>query len=356
MIEEPPPTTAHVNVPNKAVIAQAVGMFQEVSSLNENQAKTVAYYIIATHGLPALKKIAILIFQGWFGTGKTTLLEAIKMLAYKPQWLDGKVSKAVLRDSLLGETTALIDEADETYEQLLVNRFARQSAKIRFKREAEVGWTNVVQDIFGATAMHRRTPLKDAAIMSRSILIPTKHRDGVKPFDQARFLALAAEFQAAATAIPWSELDGNQGDRIADGWEPLMFAARWFNDDEWLAYADVRIAKSRADMRMGHGEEPTVIVLRTLTAMALSDMAGNLLEEPRERVQLGQLVKRLGDSGLSFNSWQVGQELRDLGFETRTVGGMQYVYVGGLDQLREAAEQLDMEDELLRPRRVISEA
>ena len=77
-----------------------VELIQRTTGLDENQATTVVNCAIATHGLPKLEKFPILAFRGPAGTGKTTLLTILGDIAYAPVYIDGKVTTAVLRDSL----------------------------------------------------------------------------------------------------------------------------------------------------------------------------------------------------------------------------------------------------------------
>ena len=55
---------------------------------------------------------------------------------------------------------------------------------------------------------------------------------------------------------------------------------------------------------------------RSFLALALQ----NEVLGPEERVLVADIMRKVQD-GLRLNSWQVGKLLRDLGFETDTVGG-----------------------------------
>ena len=103
-------------------------LIQSSVGLDYDQAQLIVYYAICTYGMSELGKFPILAFYGPAGTGKTTLLQILLEVAYSPNYIDGKVTKAVLRDRLTLDTTALIDEADGIDEGYLGNRYSRQSS------------------------------------------------------------------------------------------------------------------------------------------------------------------------------------------------------------------------------------
>ena len=74
-------------------------LLQRTTSLDENEATTVIYFTVATHGLPKLRLFPVLCIQGGYGSGKTTLLEILKDLAYRTNIVDGtETTKAVMRE------------------------------------------------------------------------------------------------------------------------------------------------------------------------------------------------------------------------------------------------------------------
>ena len=86
--------------------------------------------------------------------------------------LDGTtVSKPALRDLLRAERTALIDEADGIPEDLLTKRYSRASSFLMVKRSKGNGkFEDSTLDLFGATAIHRRKPFADRAVLGRSVV------------------------------------------------------------------------------------------------------------------------------------------------------------------------------------------
>ena len=174
--------------PPEGWVDSLVQLIQSTTGLDGNDSRTVAYFSIATHALPNLEKFPLLAIYGPTSTGKTTLLLIIKQLSYQAVKINGNETKAVLRDKFLSETTAWIDEADAIPEELLVNRYSRDSAEIVVNRSTQRGWSQETINLFGATALHRRTPFKDPAILSRSITVNSRHKDGgVRRFKAADF-------------------------------------------------------------------------------------------------------------------------------------------------------------------------
>jgi energy-coupling factor transporter ATP-binding protein EcfA2 len=317
-----------------------VKLIQSTTGLDGNDSRTAVYFAIATHALPNLRKFPILAIYGPTGTGKTTLLLIIEQLSREAVKIDGKATKAVLRDSLRVETTALIEEADDTHEEWMVNRYSKDSDAIEVNRPKQGGWSRDTINVFGATALHRRTPFRDPAILSRSITVNSRHKaGGVSAFRPADFNQYSAELKELAQRVNW-ELGGEENtDRIADTWLSLL-ALDAFLGGDWGQFAEQQMERARADLRLGHEEEPSQAVYRSFLALALQ----NEVLGPEERVLLADIARTVQD-GLQLNSWQVGKLLRDLGFKTDTAGGHRYAYTGGSVKLVEAGLMLGVQDQ-----------
>lgn len=312
------------------------------TSLNPDQARTLIYFAIATYGLPNLEKFPVMAIFGPAGTGKTTILQILRAVASKPATIDGKVSKAVLRDSLTENSTALIDEADDIHEQWLVNRYSRQSASTVVNQQTQEGWLKMQTNLFGATALHRRIPFKDPAILSRSIVLRTKSKKGgVGTYSPEDFYPYAAVLQSISEKVDWENVAERGGDRISDTWAPLLEIDALFGGEWSSTYAAKEIEKAQANLNLGQQEEPTLAVFQALVSIAMSDDG-----EVKERVPLGNITQVVRESQ-ELDSWQTGQLVRDMGFETKTAGGKQYVFIGGKEKLVAVANDLGIEDEWL---------
>jgi len=325
-----------------------IGLIEETTGLDENQAKTIIYFASASYALPRLDKFPILAIYGTAATGKSTLLDILSRLSYSPRMIDGKSTGPTLRDDLEFETTTLIDEADDINEKLLINRYSRQSGTVSFKKKTPTGsWTQEKPNLFGASVLHRRIPFKDYAVLSRAIMIKTGRHE-VSTYQSIKFEPYAEVLKSLSDEAPWSELESSQGNRIADTWEPLVFVSLVeLDDEEWYEYALEQIQKSNDDLKLGEEEEPTRAIYFAFLALALDGQS-----EPKERVRLAAIANRLNNEGRKLTSYQAGQVLGDLGFERRTVGGNSYVYTGGGEKLRQVGNQLGVKDEWLEMGRV----
>jgi hypothetical protein len=308
--------------------------------LDLNQAKTVVYWAIATHAMDKLKTMAILVFQGGYSSGKSTLIALLKQICHSPVSVDGNVSRAELRDSLKPNTTALIEEADTVDEGLILMRYTRQTASTTVKRgSASQGWTREALNLFGATVLHRRLPFRDPAVDSRSITIKTIYKHGNYTMPTLDRVALAA----IASQIDWAKIIvALPSGRAGDTWMPLFQVAAYCNDIEWIKYAASEFAKAIKSLGEGQGYEPSQIIVSKLVSLAIEPNTQQL----KQRVPLKDITKGLKDEGQTLNSWQVGKILKDQGFQKKLSGGNEYVYIDKA-HLLEVAKQLGIDDDLL---------
>ena len=320
---------------------------QSVTGLGTNEAKTLVYWALGTHSLPKLNIFPILSIKGEYGTGKTTLLAVLQQLVHLPEWIGGDASRAVLRDSLRHESTALIDEGDIIKEALIRDRYSRRSAQKGVNREVTHGWKMDNLKTFGATAVHRRNAFKDPAVDSRTVVVLTRRvAGGVKPFRDEDFAPWHKVLKALAAEIPWEKLAQDSSSREVDTWGPLLVVAQYLEDTTWLAYANERVEAAQASIARGGEQEPTKMVFRAIVASVVEELDGNSARS-RNRVSLAQVKEFLDHEGLTLNSWQIGEAAPELGFEVKNVGGVMYVYVTGLPQLRAVGKELGVSDEVL---------
>jgi energy-coupling factor transporter ATP-binding protein EcfA2 len=252
--------------------------------LDNNQAKTVVYWAIATHAIDKLKIMPILVIQGGYGSGKSTLIELLKQICYSPVLVDGKVSSAELRDSLKQNPMVLIEEADEINEDWILKRYDRQIAHTSVKRgSASQGWTREQLNLFGATVLHRRVPFRDPAVDSRSITIKTTHKQGSYSMPTLDGVTLAA----IASKVDWLKPLALPANRAGDTWMPLFQAAGYCNDIGWIKYAVSEFAKAIVGLKEGQGDEPNQIVVRKLISLAIEPNTLQL----KQRVLLKDITK-----------------------------------------------------------------
>lgn len=330
----------------KIEVGQIPQLIQDACGLDLDQAKTITYYAIATHGLPRLRIFPTLFIQGAPATGKSTILDILELLTYQPKRLDGSLSKAELRDNLNNSPTVLIEEADQVNERQIRNRYSRSTSGSSVKRERRQGWESEPLDTFGATVLHRRDPFKDPAVQSRAI--PIRTRKAVGPFDADSGLIGRQYHQLCrlAEAVMWDQVSEHGGDRIRDSWAPLLLIAHQLGDEEWIAWAEKQMNQANATLNAGQEEEPMQVIFSVIMAIALAEGA-DVHMKPAKRVLIKDVIRALTDHTSRYNGWQVGGNARDMGFEVRKAGGDSYVYVGGLEKLVAIGEELGIQDEWL---------
>ena len=149
-----------------------------------------------------------------------------------------------------------------------------------------------------------------------------------------------------AEAVHWENVSQYGGDRIRDSWAPLLLIAHHFEDEEWVAWAEGQIVQADATLNAGQEEEPPQLVFSAIMHLALVN-GGDTHMQPDERVTVSDIAKELSDRAGKYNSWQIGDIVRNLGFEVRKAGGTQYVYIGGAQKLLAIGAELGIEDEWL---------
>lgn len=333
-----PANGAGKNQDAKQTIKELTDLIQSTNGLDENQAQTVIYFAIATYGLPHLGKFPLLVIYGPAGTGKTTILDVLSQLAFgtPKDLIPGDLTPAVLRDTLIDTPTALIDEADDVKEAMLRKRYSRQSSTSVVNQTGEQGgWSKVKGDLFGATALHRRIPFKDEAVQSRSIVVRTRKAE-VDAFIAEEFAEFAPMLEAIAEQVDWVHVPKQGGERISDTWAPLLEVDAMLGGD-WRPYAEEQMEAARKNLDYGHAVEPDKACYSALLSRAIDGRS------VKSRVLIHDVVDAVSEV-LNLDSWQVGLTLRDLGFETKTTGGKQYVYVGGKDKLVAIGRKLEVDD------------
>jgi len=330
------------------IIEELADLFHEVTGLSKDNAKTVIYVATGTYALEELQDFPVLVLRGPFGTGKTTIGRIIKCIANNADVIDGGVSYAMMRKLLHENETLVIEEADKVREQLISNRYSRSTSKIDYNEKSLSGYSSAKVEIFGATVLHRRKPLADAALQSRAIQIITKKQPGpFPPIVEGDFLGYQPTLEAIAADVDWTRVPKLGGTRIRNTWALVIAVAESVGDPEFIAMAELRINQDEDLMGAGQETEPGPLVFSALFELAIHDDEGNRLDEIKERVSQPELRKKLAEDGLPLNSTQVGAIVRELDFEVRKVGGPQYIYTGGMDKMRRVGKSLDLDDDWL---------
>jgi len=301
-------------------IGDYIEIIRGASGITEAQAKTCFYYAVSTYLIEEvidvnakgvttskLNHIPILAFIGAHWTGKTSAIEQMEKIVWKPK-LVGAQSSAALRGELENTGTVLIDEADEINENLLIRRYARETGRIVWNESlGDRMWQRHPANIFGATIVARRKPFKDPATKSRSITILTKYRPGIYEVREIKkgIIKLAEEV----------ELNAITSHRIRDNWLPLQAVATCMEDKSWLNYAEEQIQRDTTAMLGSQSFEPDEAVLLVLDEEMIRLNVGQelVLEGDVLLSKMKDALKKEFD--LSLNIPQIHDVLENLGFK-----------------------------------------
>lgn len=258
------------------------------SGITKEQAKTCLYYAVATHLLPEeLDIMPILAIVGPQGTGKSDLITQLSTMVKGPDKV-GTESISTLRDGLNKTITALIDEGGDVYEKYLIQRYAKGTSVVPYKKGYGSNvWKSLRAHIFGATIIARRIPFKDAATTSRSIIIRTVYNPGdyrIKYFRKAHI-----KLGNVASKVSFEE---ETSERIRNNWMPLQAIARYLGDKQWLKYSYEEIKKSTRVLKGSQKLEPEHALLMVLREKMIRIVSGTDQVLPGD-VTVGDVRKEL---------------------------------------------------------------
>jgi len=298
---------------------KAIPAIMGASGMSKEQAKTCLYYVIATYFLPdEIELMPILAIIGPQGTGKTELLKQLAKMANSPKWVGGRTYPA-LRDKLGKTITALLDDADNIDEEILINRYSKVDSVIEHNVQVPFGWVTEKTDVFGATIITKRQPFKDSAITSRSIIIKTQYKPG--DYKVKRFRNVHEVLSEKAEAIDLEKMGKPTSQRVKNNWMPLQAIANYFKDEEWLEYSNKEIQGSTRVLRAGQTYEPEqalLLVLKEKMKEAMFSTGGML----RDDVLLSEIKN---DLRIQFDVYlkniQIQELLRGFGFKVVSHAG-----------------------------------
>jgi len=218
-----------------------------------------------------------------------------------------------LRDGLGKTVTALLDDADDIDEKILINRYSKTDSAVEHKVQVERKWKTKKTDVFGATIITKREPFKDSAVTSRSIFIRTKHVDGnyvLKNFSKA-----CIKLNNKAEEIDLEEMGEDTSQRVKNNWMPLQAIARYFKDKEWLEYSKKEVQGSTRILRVGQTYEPEQATLQVLKEKIKSAKfsTGDMLTDNVELKGIKDDLRAHFDVNLKVI--QIEELLRGLGFK-----------------------------------------
>jgi len=333
--------------------------FKKASSLDDNEAKLCVYVCILTYKILVLSLFPILALFGEHGSGKAAIIKVILQLVNNPipgpkdfpnldRWVGLKINDTYpsLRDGLKEDTAAFIEEGDADFkinEQLIADRYSRQTAVVRQKKPEAIGHSQGKANIFGATVIHKRRGFKDPATSSRSIFLKTK-LEPHKSHKTTIFMEKEKEdFRNLARSIDVYPLSG--GTRAHDLWNPLIGLAINVGDGTWIAWASEQVEKQIESHASGGNFDPQkAVILGVLSRAVIEDASGNLVfkEGKYELYQIKSSIDQNLGVQMSVNEIEFGLKQQD--FEVKRRKGIPRVEVTA-EKLKKACVDLGIDDE-----------
>ena len=336
---------------NTDTISHIAQTIENTTGLDYNSALTVIQYAALSYRLSDLQFCPPIIIQGETNTGKTTLLSMVAQLAANATIFGGQNSAVVLRDSLKENTTLLIDEADFIDENILISRFSRESSKRNVNRPMQNGAFLPQQlNLFGATLLHRRTPLKDPAIASRCIALTSRAKplNSLQPYIPGSLSECVGNVASMSIGITAAELSVPVVGRALSSWQPmLVLHKKVFGETDWCNWVDEQITYASELLQSGREDEPRTRIWSAIAANGFTRYEEFNMQTIKTRVLLNDIVKYIRSEGTEFNGWQVGQLAREMGFTVQRSGGHQWIIIHSLDQLKDIVRELNILDSLL---------
>lgn len=296
----------------------------DAAKLNEQDARTIIYWRLASRHAPELTFFPNLALVGPAGSGKTTIMESLEALPGESSGLHActTLTVATARDLLASwrDKVFFADEFDSAKPDvaaLFMARTTRSMAEITYKEAVTANkFKQVSVNIFGPSVLHLRNPLDDPAQSSRAIQIFTRHEDGPYPdFDCDREYLDALTFDMSQVKT--------KGGRIVTTWAPVLEVARQAGDEAYLRVIQHELEMEKTSLREKAEFDNASLVLAKVVEY--------LYERPEvnrwDRIDIEAYIGR----PLRFDypylaPLTIASTLRSLGFYTVRAGGRRWLF------------------------------
>jgi len=323
------------------IVADTVSALMNASKLSLKDAKTCIYWRLGTNYLEDLDFYPALALVGAAGSGKNTIMKALKSMPGKcSDLMDcSSITMAVARDTLAmyANKTFFADEFDEAkpeVEKLFMSRTTRSMSVQMYKQMIAQGkYEQKATAIFGASVLHKRNLISDSAISSRAIQIFTRHQDG--PY--AKFTPDLKNLEALKFDLSNVITDGG---RIETTWSPVLEIARNLQDHEYIAEIEATLTIETRILRQKSEYDYSSIILARLVELLLSKVTLYRWERIDIENEIGKVV-RVDYPNIA--PIVVNSILQNLGFLTDRRGGRRWLYPD-VDAIRMAAERSNYAD------------
>jgi len=340
-------------------LARAAALMQkaltESTGLKDLQQKIVIYWTLATHSLPNANTFPLLALVGKMGTGKSQALSIIGNFARRPVRLSLRgMTTPTIRDKFAESYngTAIVEEADfawrdaeTSFERLLSDRYQRASAEAFHKvKSGDKNWSTATKQYFGATALHRRIPFRDAALDGRTVCARTRpdHTRQYREFkaddawnSEGKEIVRDLTFQPLVIEQPQAVAA-----RVFDTYQPLLSAARLCADDEFAEQLLTRLRQETLELKEAQSSEPDGLVLQAIVEAVFQHGTADF-----GNIKLSRLSQSIWDNHrFSLSPRQIGPIARELGFTTKASHGTTVVVPTPATLLR-ACDECEYTDE-----------
>jgi hypothetical protein len=334
-------------------LARAAALMQksliESTGLKDLQQKLVTYWTLATHSLQHAKTFPLLALAGKMGTGKSQALRIIGNFAYRPVRLSLRgMTTPTIRDKFAESYngTAIVEEADcawrdpdTSFEALLSDRYQRASAEASYKvKSGDKTWSTATKPYFGATALHRRIPFRDAALDGRTVSARTRPDHSRKYREFSTEDSWNAEGRELVSGLTFKPVPIEQPQAVAarvfDTYQPLLSAAKLCGDQHFAEDLLARLLQETLELKEAQSSEPDGQVLQ-----AIVEAVFGLGQADFGNIKFSRLSQSIWDNHrFSLNPRQIGPIARDLGFATKTSHGSTVVVPTPATLLRACVE------------------
>lgn len=327
-----------------------IDALKKAGNLNENQAKTLAYYCVMTWSdKPRIRPLIDL--HGESGSGKNTIMMQVKPWCNGSKWINARNKTAPqMRDDLANTTTAFVDEADKTKEPKLCENWYQQrydetGKDISYRRQELNGKGRSISkpvtcNHFGYTFLHSQNPFESIELDRRIIRI-TLFKDENRPYTITEGLPNGTLYQIA-NQVDWtSTIPQPVSNSAWDVWLPLMRIAIYLGDGTFLSYAMEQIKQKTAEDGLTKVFESKGVVLSEIAAPYLE-----AIKQQKRHIAITTVRKLLKDRGYDYTERQIVKAAKELGFGLAYPHNKAHIRVEGEPVLRDIAARAGVGNDL----------
>jgi hypothetical protein len=293
------------------------------TGISEWQAQTCVLYALLTWHLDELEYIPALVWLGATGTGKSRGIDQMLFMVKDPKPISSR-TYATLRDELNRCGTALIDEGDKISEAVLRNRTDKRQSTITHKRQHHFGFSDEQANVFGATIIARRDPIRAEDLRNRAIIIRTED-DGLEDKDRHYNVTATKDLEEIAkmTHINNADLEEASG-RVMDTWKPLLTLGASIGLQDWVNGTNQEIEREVRSFRSKQGYESRLAVVAALDKLTWDDVSEQRVSPAS--IRLNEVSKFIAEEfAVRLKPSQVEEVVSGIGLEVGLTHGYKVI-------------------------------